>query len=73
MKTKFCVFNDRVKPVVLRIDTPNMLSPMDTVQFIQIVPQGMKVVELEIPADTVPYLKIGESGQALLSYISDTI
>lgn len=63
MKTKFYVFNDRQKPMALHVQS------IHSEAFFKLPPQSTEMVDLEIPDHTVPFLKVWESGQALLSYI----
>ena len=63
MSMKFVVLNDRNIPMNLQIQS---WGKEDKYQIIQ--PQECKIVELDVGDSAVPYLKIWETGQALLSY-----
>ena len=64
MKHKICIFNDRIHPMRVTIQNCNT---EDTVELIY--PHQYKFLEVTVKNDQVPYFKVWETGQALLSGI----
>ena len=74
MKTSIVIFNDREIPMNLQI------QDLDTIQdenhehrFTQLKPLESRRFELDLPEGTIPFFKVWETGQALLSYVDSEI
>jgi hypothetical protein len=71
VKTKIVIMNDRVIPMILKVQDVTCPSNMSN---IGLQPAEVRVIEYEIPNDCVPYFKIWENNVALLSYFhKDTV
>lgn len=64
---KIAIMNDRTVQMRLRIVGMND-KPWEGNSYL-IQPAELKIVEIELPEGTFPYLKIWETGQAFLSGI----
>lgn len=71
MKTKIAIFNDRTTPMTLRVLDQNTLNSDDMGTWHSLSPADMRIVEIEIPEGTIPFLKIWETGAALLTYMPE--
>lgn len=69
MKTSLYVLNDRLIEMHLRV-MDNRFSPATGEGEIwhTIAPSAGKLIEIDIPDDSVPFFKIWESNTAMLSY-----
>ena len=68
MKTKMCIFNDRKIPMNLQIQDDSGDN-----NYNLIMPGRFAIVEVYIEAGSIPYLKMWETGQALLSSVNPTL
>jgi len=68
MKTKMCIFNDRAIYMQLQIQDSDNSN-----RYQSILPATHAVVELNIEEGQIPYLKVWESGQALISSIDPQV
>lgn len=63
MKTKIAIFNDLKKTMHLQVQHEDMETDSHILK-----PATMKIVEIDLGVDSIPYFKVWESGQALLSF-----
>jgi hypothetical protein len=63
MRVKMVIFNDRKIPMNLQIHNDSQGKSSTTIE-----PATYEVVEIEIKEGCIPYFKIWETGQALLSF-----
>lgn len=72
MKTSIVIFNDRTIPINLQIQDMETMKEEDCERrYTQMKPLEMRRFDLDLPEGTIPFFKIWETGQALLSYIDD--
>lgn len=74
MKTKVCVNNDRRIPMNLQVQSYQPAIPgewRDNSTYHKLGLGEARVFEIEIPEGSIPYIKIWETGQALLSWYPD--
>lgn len=69
MKQRIAVLNDRKIPMHLRI-LDSSYNPGESQENYTLQPAEMKLVEIDIPEGSTPWLKILEDNTAMLSYIS---
>ena len=65
MKTTICLFNDRVVPMHVNVQSIDR-EPWDHV-FVTIEPQELQYITYEIHHDEVPYVKVWESNTVFVS------
>lgn len=69
MKTKLYVINDRSIKMILRVQA--IEKPWEDQSFHVLQPAEGKLIEFEIPEGSFPYIKIWETGQAMISWMKD--
>ena len=67
MKTKICLFNDREKPMICRVQGIDK-DPEDYV-VVFIPPNRFDNIEFEIPEGAIPFIKIWDDNSVLVSHI----
>jgi hypothetical protein len=67
MKHKVCIFNDRTRNMHLQVQNGDGAS-----YDVTVLPKTHFIAALELGEGQIPYLKIWETGQALISYINPT-
>ena len=67
MKTKIAVMNDRNVFMYLQV------QDKDGSTYHSIHHAEAKVIEMNLPDNTVPFFKVWETGQALLSFIDSEV
>lgn len=74
MKTSIVIFNDRKVPMNLQIqDVETIKEENHEQRFVQLKPLEMRRFDLDLPEGTIPFFKVWETGQALLSYVDSDI
>lgn len=65
MEHKVCIFNDRTRNMNLQVQNCNGES-----YDVTVLPKAHFIASLELEEGQIPYFKIWETGQALISYIN---
>lgn len=71
MKTQVCIFNDRTKVMQLQIQDGDGTGTAS--RYVSVHPATHVLVDIVLAEGQVPYFKIWETGQALLSSISPSV
>ena len=71
---KIFFLNDRRKTVTVQINgqlkrTPQNPYGMPQIDYHQLAPQEGKTFDVDAPEGAIPYVKVWETGTALLSYV----